>query len=238
MNQHNDKNRQKQCEAESLQAAAVAEKGAEVDADAVTAELLAEGKRGKDDDEEIDGIKGKQRPVGQKIEKQETDRGEKTEVIIVRGQVIDNAVGKFEVVYQAVSKQQNEDEKQRPVAVEINQNARRSRAGQEKADVKKTLRLFAERRQHEIGSERRAQQQNRQQRIFHQRQNLFQISGVFFPHFAFSSMRRNFNTQAFKFCLRILKSNCRRKNKNGSAAQSRDGRPLSSVRCRQPRRSA
>ena len=44
MNQHNDKNRQKQCEAESLQAAAVAEKGAEVDADAVTAELLAEGK--------------------------------------------------------------------------------------------------------------------------------------------------------------------------------------------------
>lgn len=111
---------------------AVAEKGAEVDADAVTAELLAEGKRGKDDDEEIDGIKGKQRPVGQKIEKQETDRGEKTEVIIVRGQVIDNAVGKFEVVYQAVGNQQNEDEKQRPVAVEINQNARRSRAGQEK----------------------------------------------------------------------------------------------------------
>lgn len=51
-----------------MQAAAVAEKGAEVDADAVTAELLAEGKRGKDDDEEIDGIKGKQRPVGQKIE--------------------------------------------------------------------------------------------------------------------------------------------------------------------------
>ena len=199
---------------------------------------LAEGKRGKDDDEEIDGIKGKQRPVGQKIEKQETDRGEKTEVIIVRGQVIDNAVGKFEVVYQAVGNQQNEDEKQRPVAVEINQNARRSRAGQEKADVKKTLRLFAERRQHEIGSERRAQQQNRQQRIFHQRQNLFQISGVFFPHFAFSSMRRNFNTQAFKFCLRILKSSCRRKNKNGNVAQSRDGRPLSSFRCRQPRRSA
>lgn len=42
-----------------MQAAAVAEKGAEVDADAVTAEPPAEGKRGKDDDEEIDGIKGK-----------------------------------------------------------------------------------------------------------------------------------------------------------------------------------
>ncbi len=173
MDQHNQKDRNEHRQPEGLKAAAVAYETTEINADLIAAELFAEGKRRKDDKRKVDRILRKQRPVRQKVEKHQADRREEAEVKIIDAEVINNAVGIFEIVDQHIGDHQYQNEEQRPVVIEKSQNADRGEAYHKKAEMQEVQRFRIKRRYGKENGEGSIQNKRRYQRILHQRYDLF-----------------------------------------------------------------